>query len=158
MKDANTIASKHSVHFIWNANAHKESKRTFQTYPITSGVSRRISGGLRANLIENLVFHFYEGTEKWWTIMEWIQTLVRLNLWFDLLAGYSGSDLQALCEEAALMPIRELGENILTIKANQVTQKKDNGIVLSITWYFGYFSFKRVYFTIFYSSFVFVIC
>ncbi|PON37784.1 Spastin [Trema orientale] len=34
--------------------------------------------------------------------------------------GYSGSDLQALCEEAALMPIRELGENILTIKANQV--------------------------------------
>ncbi|KAL6130771.1 hypothetical protein ACLB2K_069150 [Fragaria x ananassa] len=34
--------------------------------------------------------------------------------------GYSGSDLQALCEEAAMMPIRELGENILTIKANQV--------------------------------------
>ncbi|XP_030490238.2 uncharacterized protein LOC115706663 isoform X2 [Cannabis sativa] len=34
--------------------------------------------------------------------------------------GYSGSDLQALCEEAALMPIRELGENILTVKANQV--------------------------------------
>ncbi|KAL5727900.1 microtubule-severing ATPase [Ranunculus cassubicifolius] len=34
--------------------------------------------------------------------------------------GYSGSDLQALCEEAAMMPIRELGQNILTIKANQV--------------------------------------
>ncbi|GMN28884.1 hypothetical protein TIFTF001_002213 [Ficus carica] len=34
--------------------------------------------------------------------------------------GYSGSDLQALCEEAAMMPIRELGENILTVKANQV--------------------------------------
>ncbi|XP_068343662.1 uncharacterized protein [Pyrus communis] len=34
--------------------------------------------------------------------------------------GYSGSDLQALCEEAAMMPIRELGENILTIRANQV--------------------------------------
>ncbi|XP_062000200.1 uncharacterized protein LOC133717498 [Rosa rugosa] len=34
--------------------------------------------------------------------------------------GYSGSDLQALCEEAAMMPIRELGENILTINANQV--------------------------------------
>eukprot|EP00257_Ricinus_communis_P024284 XP_015584451.1 spastin isoform X3 [Ricinus communis] len=34
--------------------------------------------------------------------------------------GYSGSDLQALCEEAAMMPIRELGPDILTVKANQV--------------------------------------
>ncbi|XP_057753417.1 uncharacterized protein LOC130973060 isoform X1 [Arachis stenosperma] len=34
--------------------------------------------------------------------------------------GYSGSDLQALCEEAAMMPIRELGSNILTVNANQV--------------------------------------
>ncbi|KAK4411310.1 Fidgetin-like protein 1 [Sesamum angolense] len=32
----------------------------------------------------------------------------------------SGSDLQALCEEAAMMPIRELGSNILTVQANQV--------------------------------------
>ncbi|XP_028776813.1 spastin [Neltuma alba] len=34
--------------------------------------------------------------------------------------GYSGSDLQALCEEAAMMPIRELGSDILTVKSNQV--------------------------------------
>ncbi|KAL3616583.1 hypothetical protein CASFOL_039973 [Castilleja foliolosa] len=34
--------------------------------------------------------------------------------------GYSGSDLQAFCEEAAMMPIRELGSNILTVQANQV--------------------------------------
>ncbi|GLT39503.1 hypothetical protein SLA2020_136900 [Shorea laevis] len=34
--------------------------------------------------------------------------------------GYSGSDLQALCEEAAMMPIRELGESVLNVKANQV--------------------------------------
>lgn len=39
--------------------------------------------------------------------------------------GYSGSDLRAFCEEAAMMPIRELGpQNILTIKANQLRPLK----------------------------------
>ncbi|KAJ4775240.1 Spastin [Rhynchospora pubera] len=39
--------------------------------------------------------------------------------------GYSGSDMRALCEEAAMMPIRELGpHNILTIKANQLRPLK----------------------------------
>ncbi|KAF6133938.1 hypothetical protein GIB67_040702 [Kingdonia uniflora] len=39
------------------------------------------------------------------------------------LPGYFGSDLQALCEEAAMMPIRELGSSILTVNANQDLQR-----------------------------------
>ncbi|ONM18886.1 Serine/arginine-rich splicing factor RS31A [Zea mays] len=39
----------------------------------------------------------------------------------DCRERYSGSDLRALCEEAAMMPTRELDpHNILTVKANQV--------------------------------------
>ncbi|KAL9271991.1 Spastin-like protein [Drosera capensis] len=37
-----------------------------------------------------------------------------------LVTETNGSDLQALCEEAAMMPIREHGSNILKVKANQV--------------------------------------
>ncbi|TKY65589.1 Spastin protein [Spatholobus suberectus] len=38
--------------------------------------------------------------------------------------GYSGSDLQALCEEAAMMPIRELGADILTVEASHACYLK----------------------------------
>eukprot|EP00250_Pteridium_aquilinum_P014956 c22302_g2_i1 orf=409-1845(+) len=34
--------------------------------------------------------------------------------------GYSGSDLHALCQEAAMIPIRELGMRVNTVKADQV--------------------------------------
>uniref|UniRef100_J3MAY6 microtubule-severing ATPase n=1 Tax=Oryza brachyantha TaxID=4533 RepID=J3MAY6_ORYBR len=48
--------------------------------------------------------------------------------------GYSGSDLRALCEEAAMMPIRELGpQNILTIKANQLRPLKYEDFKKSMT-------------------------
>uniref|UniRef100_A0A0E0L7B3 microtubule-severing ATPase n=1 Tax=Oryza punctata TaxID=4537 RepID=A0A0E0L7B3_ORYPU len=52
-------------------------------------------------------------------------TYVFLGAEINMFIGYSGSDLRALCEEAAMMPIRELGpQNILTIKANQLRPLK----------------------------------
>ncbi|CAI0401026.1 unnamed protein product [Linum tenue] len=48
-------------------------------------------------------------------------------------AGYSGSDLQALCEEAAMMPIRELGASILNVKANQVRPLRYNDFQKAMT-------------------------
>ncbi|CAL1370247.1 unnamed protein product [Linum trigynum] len=47
--------------------------------------------------------------------------------------GYSGSDLQALCEEAAMMPIRELGASILNVKANQVRPLRYNDFQKAMT-------------------------
>eukprot|EP00246_Nothoceros_aenigmaticus_P000276 TRINITY_DN1041_c0_g3_i1.p1 TRINITY_DN1041_c0_g3~~TRINITY_DN1041_c0_g3_i1.p1 ORF type:complete len:143 (-),score=17.99 TRINITY_DN1041_c0_g3_i1:174-602(-) len=34
--------------------------------------------------------------------------------------GYSGSDIRALCQEAAMIPIRELGNRLTTISADEV--------------------------------------
>ncbi|MCO5586840.1 hypothetical protein L7F22_040785 [Adiantum nelumboides] len=38
--------------------------------------------------------------------------------------GYSGSDLHALCQEAAMIPIRELGSRVNTVKADQIRSLK----------------------------------
>lgn len=38
------------------------------------------------------------------------------------MTGYSGSDIRALCQEAAMIPIRELGSKISTVESDQVRQ------------------------------------
>ncbi|KAH7291989.1 hypothetical protein KP509_29G045400 [Ceratopteris richardii] len=42
----------------------------------------------------------------------------------QLTDGYSGSDIRALCQEAAMIPIRELGSRVNTVKADQVRSLK----------------------------------
>ncbi|KAF7106219.1 hypothetical protein CFC21_106970 [Triticum aestivum] len=62
-------------------------------------------------------FHlpFYAHSE----MMALLWSLMRKHIYMSL--GYSGSDLRALCEEATMMSISELGaQNILSTKANQV--------------------------------------
>eukprot|EP00899_Mesostigma_viride_P006631 jgi/Mesvir1/1596/Mv14564-RA.1 len=46
--------------------------------------------------------------------------------------GYSGSDLFALCHEAAMVPIRELGEDILHVKESEVRSLKLSDFKLAL--------------------------
>ncbi len=48
--------------------------------------------------------------------------------------GYSASDLTALCKEAAMYPIRELGDAITSVKANSIRsiQLSDFGQALNV--------------------------
>ena len=46
--------------------------------------------------------------------------------------GYSCSDLHALCQEAAMFPIRELGMRVNTVKANQIRSLKYSDFQLAM--------------------------
>ena len=54
------------------------------------------------------------------------------NVGANVGAGYSGSDLKALCQEAAMMPIRELGQRVATVQAKKVRKLNVDDFALAL--------------------------